>query len=168
MAIVADFSSGQTVTYTKSVYQHDKGQKLIVTGIDLPETYEIHISNSKDGGLASAYMGNPDGILIPDVYFTSGEYVYIWLYITQKEKISLKFYEHQGESGGEENDGEGEYPSDLPKPGEIIVDSGQTTYEVRIPVIKRAAQLPIRIISQEPNTVGYIVDENNTLIPVRQ
>lgn len=161
MAIVADFSSGQTVTYTKSVYQHDKGQKLIVTGIDLPETYEIHISNSKDGGLASAYMGNPDGVLIPDVYFTSGEYVYIWLYVTRKEKISLKFYDSQGESDGEGDD-------DTPQPGEIVVDSGQTTYEIRIPVIKRAAQLPIRIISQEPNTVGYIVDENNTLIPVRQ
>ena len=73
MAIVADFSSGNTSAYTVAAHQFDKGQKLIVTGVELPETYEVHISNTKTGGFASAYVGNSNGVLIPDVYFTSGE-----------------------------------------------------------------------------------------------
>lgn len=156
MAIVADFSSGKSSVYTVSAYQYDKGQKLIVTGVELPETYEVHISNSKDGGFASAYMGNSSGVLIPDVYFTSGEYIYIWIYATAKEQISPKI---RDTSDDEE---------ETPEMGEITIDSGKTIYEITIPMIKRPAQLPIRIISQEPSIIGYIVDENNALIPVKQ
>lgn len=156
MAIVADFSSGNTSAYTVAAHQFDKGQKLIVTGVELPETYEVHISNTKTGGFASAYVGNSNGVLIPDVYFTSGEYIYVWIYATAKEQISPKIRDISSDE---------EESSEM---GDITIDSGRTIYEITIPIIKRPAQLPIRIISQEPSTIGYIVDENNTLIPVKQ
>lgn len=79
MAIIASFGDGSNKTYTKSVYQYDRGQNLIITGIELPETFEAHISNDKDKSviLFNTYHGNE--ISIPDVYFMSGEYVHVWI-----------------------------------------------------------------------------------------
>lgn len=80
MAIVAEFKNGAKRTYTKAAYQYDKAQKLIINGIELPESYEIHISNSRDYGIATAITETSESILIPDMYFETGEYIYMWIY----------------------------------------------------------------------------------------
>lgn len=131
MAIVADLSSGKPSVYTASAHQYDTGQKLIITGVELPETYEVHISNAKTAGMASSYMGNPDGVLIPDAFFLSGEYIYIWIYMTAEEHVS----------SGSQDDGNNEGTSEIE---DVTINTGKTLYEIIVPIIKRAGKLPVK------------------------
>ena len=62
------------------LYQYDYGQKLILTGVTLPETYEVHFSNSLTGE-SKASLGNSEGVMIPDEFLTSGENVFVWLFL---------------------------------------------------------------------------------------
>lgn len=141
MAIIAAFQEGTTKVYTKSAYQFDKKQKLIVTGVEMPNDYEVHISNDKDHGIAGSYKGDATGVVIPDAYFMSGEYVYVWIYA----------YSYvTGEEGA--------------------FEEGKTVYEIVIPVIRRPVQVssPGSHEGGGSSTAGYIVDDNHTLIPVIQ
>ena len=90
--IIAAFKNGETKVYTKSAHQFDKGQKLLVTGIALPDSYEIHMSNQKDSGMAYSCIGKIDGVTIPDALFVSGEYIYVWLYATSVEHEDTDAY----------------------------------------------------------------------------
>lgn len=158
MAIIAAFKEGQTKVYTKSAHQFDKGQKLIITGITLPSNYEVHFSNEKDRGFAAPLSGDLEGVFIPDSFFMSGDYVYAWVYGIEKE--SSPAYDIDPETGTtvlvpEEENEEGN------------VKSGTTVYEIIIPVIRRPIQLSFDYGSGN-SIVGYIVDDNNRLVPVRK
>jgi hypothetical protein len=82
--IIAAFKNGETKVYTKTVHQFDKGQKLIVTGIVLPENFEVHMSNERENGFAYSCKGDAEGVTIPDALFVSGEYVFVWLYFASE------------------------------------------------------------------------------------
>ena len=84
--IIAAFRNGETRTYTKSAHQFDKGQKLIFTGIILPETFEVHMSNDKEDALAYSCKGDAEGVTIPDALFVNGDYIYVWLYDTTESE----------------------------------------------------------------------------------
>ena len=147
MAIIAAFSEGTTKVYTKSVHQFDKGQKLIITGIPLPSKYEIHVSNEKDKGFAAPLSGDLEGVYIPDSFFMSGDYVYCWVYALEDELASDSQEEESEDEGG--------------------IKVGTTVYEITIPVIRRPIQLSFDY-GQGGSIVGYIVDDQNRLIPVRK
>lgn len=70
------------------LYQWDYGQRIVFDGVELPETYEVHFSNSEFGE-SKTRIGNADGVDIPDEYLTTGKNIYVWLYL------------HDGESDGE-------------------------------------------------------------------
>ena len=74
--------------HASGLFQYDYGQKLIITGIDLPDAYEVHFSNQERGG-SKTVIGDSTGVDIPDEYLLSGENVYVWLFL------------HNGESDGE-------------------------------------------------------------------
>lgn len=78
------------------LYQYDYGQVLILTGVELPVAYEVHFSNSENG-ISKTSIGNSDGVVIPDEFLTSGEDIYVWLFL------------HQGN-----DDGETEYKGIIP------------------------------------------------------
>lgn len=155
--VIAAFKRGQTKAYTKSVHQFDKGQKLIVTGIVLPESFEVHISNQREGGIAYSCTGSPEGIYIPDAMFVNGDYVYVWLYaISINEEGSAYGYNSYYE--------EEDTIRETNVAGKTITE-GETVYEIVIPVIRRPVQLPTVTIDTEGN-FGYMVDDNETLVPV--
>lgn len=158
MAIIAAFKSGQTKVYTKSAHQYDKGQRLIITGIELPQTYEVHISNEKDKGFAAPLTGDLEGVFIPDSFFMSGDYVYAWVYAIEKETAPA--YDIDPETGTTVL-----IPEDENEEGGVR--SGITVYEIVIPVIRRPIQLSFDY-GRGDNIVGYIVDDNNRLVPVRK
>ena len=81
---------------TKPMYQYDYGQVLKIIGVTLPAAYEVHFSNQLHG-VATTQIGNADGVIIPDIYLTTGEPVYAWIYL------------HTGNS-----DGETEYTITIP------------------------------------------------------
>ena len=71
------------------VWQYDYGQTLKIEGLDLPEAYEVHFSNTDESGSTKTQIGTADGVTIPDEYLTSGEPVYVFIYL------------HDGETDGE-------------------------------------------------------------------
>ena len=68
------------VSKTIPLYQFDYGQKLIITGAELPAAYEVHFANEMHGDAVTS-IGGENGVLIPDSVLTSGEPVYLWLYL---------------------------------------------------------------------------------------
>ena len=80
MAVEANFNEGSTKVFTQSLSQYDKGQKLIFTGLDLPDKFEAHFSNNEDGGVSIANQGANNEVMIPNAYLLTGEYIYVWVY----------------------------------------------------------------------------------------
>jgi hypothetical protein len=80
----ATFKPGKgNVVYTKKAFQYDKGVYLRVSGIALPEHYQVHFSNSEHDGVSAAVMASGSDIKIPDSYFLTGQYIYCWLYMAE-------------------------------------------------------------------------------------
>lgn len=71
----------------RPLWQYDYGQKMQFVGIELPETYEVHFSNTPHGE-ATTSIGDTSGVDIPDIYLTTGQPVYAWIFL------------HNGESDG--------------------------------------------------------------------
>lgn len=83
-----------TVAYTpgapakaRPLYQYDYGQILQLTGVDLPEHYEVHFSSGD--AAAVTVIGDADGARIPDALLLHTEAIKAWLYL------------HAGEDDGE-------------------------------------------------------------------
>lgn len=74
------FGGSRNVT-TAPLWQYDTGQVAKFYGVDLPANYEVHFSNSSVGGTAVTRYGDENGVEIPDSVLTSGEPVYVWLYL---------------------------------------------------------------------------------------
>lgn len=81
--ITALFTSERTV-YTSSLWQYDYGQKLIIEGLTLPETYEVHFSNT-ERGTSTTQIGDASGVLIPDTLLTNGKAIYAWIVLHDDE-----------------------------------------------------------------------------------
>lgn len=77
-----------TTCGTTPLYQYDYGQILKIHGVELPDAYEVHFSNTQNGN-ATVSIGNADGVEIPDIYLQSGDPIYAWIYL------------HTGEDDGE-------------------------------------------------------------------
>ena len=122
--LTVEFPNGKTRVQTLPLYQYDYGQKLKFEGLDLPDTYEVHFSNSKTSGEAYIEMGNADGVSIPDILFVSGEMVFAWIYL------------HAGE-----DDGETEYQVIIPIEKRAIPSDRQPT-----PVEKSAYRKAIDLV----------------------
>ena len=87
--IYATFKEGKSdVVYTKKTYQHNRGVKLRISGVALPEKYQVHFSNSDDMGVAAALWVSGSDISIPDAYFETGEYIHVWLCFALDGKYS--------------------------------------------------------------------------------
>lgn len=82
--ITAAFSSS-TITYTKPAYQYDYGMILKFSGIDLPQAYEVHFSNTEFCGESISQIGDETGVTIPDEMFLSGAPIYAWTYLHTSE-----------------------------------------------------------------------------------
>lgn len=64
----------------RPLWQWDYGQIMQFVGIDLPETYEVHFANAPHGDATTA-IGDESGVPIPDIYLTTGQPVYAWIYV---------------------------------------------------------------------------------------
>lgn len=161
MPIIAAFKNGETKVYTKTAHQFDRGQKLIVTGIALPSSFEIHFSNDPENGIASSCKGSAEGVMIPDAYFISGDYIYAWLYVKEEEVGSQGGYIMGEDETLQVVEGSGDG-----------YEEGYTLYTIVIPVARRPVQHNVSLSETSggggsgPGMIGYIVDENEVLIPV--
>lgn len=81
LKIVRAVFNGRNTARTDAVFQYDKGRWLVIEGLDLPASYQVHFSNSPSSP-AKPIIGDSSGVRVPDDLLESGEPVYAWLYIT--------------------------------------------------------------------------------------
>ncbi len=67
--------------YTQSAAQYDRGVVLRISGLALPENYEVHFSDRETGGVSAALSASGSDITIPDAYLDTGDYIYAWIYL---------------------------------------------------------------------------------------
>lgn len=77
--VTATFGATRTAR-TRPLTRIDYGQILRFEGIELPNVYEVHFSNSLTEDAKTA-LGGPDGVMIPDEYLVSGKTVYAWVFL---------------------------------------------------------------------------------------
>jgi len=75
-----------------AVYQYDYGQILQIQGLELPEAYEVHFSNSPMG-TSTTSIGTASGVVIPDVYLQNGSDVYAWIFLHQENDDGETVYQ---------------------------------------------------------------------------
>lgn len=90
--IKATFNGISLETYTAPAYQYDVGMSIQFVGLELPANYEVHFSNQVDGGEAKTVIGTSDTVAIPDSVFTSGAYVYAFVYLVDNETSGFTVY----------------------------------------------------------------------------
>lgn len=71
------------VIYTKKIHQYDKGVVIRVSGIALPEHYQVHFSNDENNGVGHSILVSGSDITVPNVYLETGKYLYVWLYMAE-------------------------------------------------------------------------------------
>lgn len=77
--IKAVFASGRRVK-TAPLWRYDHGIKLQPIGLELPDNYEMHFSNSETGE-AKTVLADASGAVIPAEYLIPGTEVYAWIYL---------------------------------------------------------------------------------------
>lgn len=76
----AAFGDLREVT-TAPLWQYDYGQILQITGLDLPQAFEVHFSNSRKSGETITQIGTDNQVTIPDMYLTSGADIYAFVFL---------------------------------------------------------------------------------------
>ena len=144
MTIDVYFKAGSAETYTRTLAQHDKGARLRLIGITLPETFEVHFSNRRDGGFATIVPGKNYSVGIPDAYLDSGDYVYAWIYV----------HAHKPGSGYDMNT-EAEVLSLHTNiyEDEIVPGHAATIYRIIVPVMRRPAPVTVPSAEEEETYV---------------
>ena len=66
---------------TSPLWQYDYGQILKITGLDLPQAFEVHFSNSRKSGETITQIGTDSQVVIPDMYLTSGADIYCFIFL---------------------------------------------------------------------------------------
>ena len=76
----AAFGGLREVT-TSPLWQYDYGQILKIDGLDLPQSFEVHFSNSRKSGETITQIGTDNQVTIPDMYLTSGADIYAFIFL---------------------------------------------------------------------------------------
>lgn len=89
--ITATFTNGREATVTDEVYQYNYGMRLIISGVELTETYEVQFCNDGDEFTITS-VGDETGVDIPDQYFISGKSIYGYVYLHTSEDDGVTAY----------------------------------------------------------------------------
>lgn len=69
---------------TSAVYQYDKGQVLIIKGLELPALYKVDFCNEGDT-VTKPMIGNETGVEIPDEYLKTGRGIIAYIVLHETE-----------------------------------------------------------------------------------
>lgn len=79
--VVASFEDGARSTVTARKWQYDRGQILRIEGIELPESYEVHLTNTPRTGKSKTVIATSNEVEIYDEYFDTGLNIYAYIYV---------------------------------------------------------------------------------------
>ena len=88
--IQAVFDSSGAFAKTKTQWRLNKGQKLHIIGVDLPEYFEAHFSNSTTEP-AKSVLGHDGFVKIPPEYFKPGSDILCWVYVQEGDATITKY-----------------------------------------------------------------------------
>lgn len=74
-----------------SLFQYDRGQRLLLTGVELPENYQVHFSN-EELGVSKSVIGDRTGADIPDEYLVSGQPIHVWVYVSGEDHSETEYH----------------------------------------------------------------------------
>lgn len=100
-----------TLVFTQPFYKYNSGMYYQFTDLDLPESYQVHFSNSPSGTSIES-VGTSDGVLIPDDVWQSGATIYAWIYLHPTETSGLTKYEVRTPVSGRADLPDGVEPSE--------------------------------------------------------
>lgn len=86
--ITAAFDGTSESVRTAPVWRISRGMLLRITGLELPDYYQVHFGLSPVHGEAKAVLATSDTVEIPDEYLQSGGYIYAWVYVTPEEDVA--------------------------------------------------------------------------------
>lgn len=119
--------SGRRETTTSHLWKYDYGQVMMIYGLDLPEYFEAHFSNSATSGTTITKLGHRQGVEIPDELLLTGQTIYCWIYLHS-----------------DVNDGETEYKITIPvknrpMPENTVTPEQQSAIEQAIDALNEVA-----------------------------
>lgn len=79
------------VGQTGMLFQYDRGQRLLITGCELPQSYQVHFSNS-ELGKSKPMAGDSTGVDIPDEFLQSGQDIHVWVYAATEEHAETQYH----------------------------------------------------------------------------
>ena len=131
---------------TDNVFQYDYGLKLVITGVELPQSYEVHFSNTH-GGAAKTVTGDTSGVEIPDEYLLNGEDVHAYIYL---------------HTGGVDDDGETVYHIQIPVVKRAAIDTRDITPVEHTFVEEALATVEAAVEKTDANVANYpYINEEN-------
>ena len=81
MTNIVELDLSKDPAITRALYQYDYGQILQISGVTLPESYEVHFSNNAvDGGSYTRIITSSNSVEIPDILLRTGINIYVWIY----------------------------------------------------------------------------------------
>ncbi len=92
--IEISFSGKDTVIIDEMPFQYNQGVYIKFVDIELPETYQVHFSNSRNQ-TSIEMIGSEDGVLIPYDVWESGKTIYAWIYLHPTNDSAVTKYEVQ-------------------------------------------------------------------------
>lgn len=78
--LTVDLSGGSTVVANPK-WRMDYGQKMTFTGVELPDTFEVHFSNDQNYGESKTQIYSNGFVTIPDEYLVSERNVFAWVFL---------------------------------------------------------------------------------------
>lgn len=122
---------------TEQAFQYDYGLRLVIDGVQLPEEYEVHFSNTGKK-VSKTVTGDSTGVLVPDEYLRDGENIHAWIYL------------HTGEE-----DGETVYHIEIPVISRAAIGEEELT-PIEHDIIKRTIEyIKGALIDMEENVSNY-------------
>lgn len=82
--ITANFRGPRKIALPAIRYQHDVGQVLLITGLDLPVTYKVDFCNDGDA-VTKPITGTSEGVLIPDEYLVTGRTIKAYIVLSNTD-----------------------------------------------------------------------------------
>lgn len=79
-----------SVFRTAPLTQYDEGQKIHLSGVELPASYLAEFANS-ESGTAEQITQTTDTVTVPDKYLTSGNPVYVWIVVVGQDERTTRY-----------------------------------------------------------------------------
>ena len=70
---------GKKIVRTQPAYQHDTGHLVQLEGFNLPESYDVHFCNRRDGIATITHDCSGDSFPVPDEFFETAQTVLCWI-----------------------------------------------------------------------------------------